>query len=837
MNKLQTIVAIFLRKNSHFLFLFVFTFYQAQDYPFVIDDNITATLDVQTNTTEEFRNALLGYNIFGFNSDLNKDFIRKFNPTTIRFPHGLFANWYDWREDKTRVFGDETFNYIHRDGAPKETTIGELFAIKFSDRNNIKVGIDGLEQLNKERNLAQGKKFDVIWTFNMSADAEAGADTSESPETVAHYQDLISRGFEVNDIEFGNENFYPGQRSSFTPNASDYIARAKSMYKDLKAINPNIQVSVPLLRRGSFVDPDWNSKLTEDISYFDAITVHTYIGADPDNSSNSDDAYSTALTARKSLESSTNNFALKNYHNHGGNSNPLQKPVWLTEWGVKSGGFNGASALGMADCYLFMSENQNVYHRANWFSVNGKANSFVTFDGNSVKYPLEKTAYGLTHEILKSVFENSTLLQSTMTTLNLVDDVKAVTARAVTKNGKTTVFVLNLTDKPVPFTLNMDGNLYADAFIHKAMQFNSVSHEPQIPIDQDPLSLIKNGTGAISLPPLSVNVIYLGSDDGSQNPKVELTSPLPFSTHLLGEVIPISANASDTNGTITKVQFKINNVLLNVADTTIPYLESFIPTEVGTYKVSALATDTDAKETEVYTLIYVTKQEPYSGTPIQIPGIVEAEDYDKGGQGIAYNDADTENRGGQYRTSEGVDIGAVDAGGFSVGYISANEWIEYTVNVQEAGNYNVNINYSSGRSGGGKFSLATNENSLFDNFSLTQTDGWGEYEIITKENVSLEKGIQTLRLTTNSGAYNVDNLEFVKNTLSLENTELKKLLIYPNPSKKGIFKINKPQDWEVYSVTGVKVLSGKKNSIDLSKFSKGMYILKTKTKIAKLIYQ
>jgi hypothetical protein len=293
----------------------------------------------------------------------------------------------------------------------------------------------------------KAQDYDVVWTLNMSAD---GPDFNNgSPETVAFYESLIERGFDVDIVEMGNECFYPSQRSSIIPNATEYIARAKSMYTALKAKDPNIQLSIPLLRRGSFVNPDWNADLTKDMDYFDAITVHTYIGSDPDDAANSDEAYSTALTARKSLESSTNDF-VRIYSG--------DKPIWLTEWGVKSGGPNAASVLGMADCYLFMAENQDIYHRANWFSVNGKLNSFLVWDGNNIKYPLQKTGYGSTHEILKAIFENSILLESIVTTTNLVPGVKAVNARAVTKDGTTTVFAINLSDKPAVFNLNIDGS-------------------------------------------------------------------------------------------------------------------------------------------------------------------------------------------------------------------------------------------------------------------------------------------------------------------------------------------------------------------------------------------
>src|SRR6185503_20349785 len=46
---------------------------------------------------------------------------------------------------------------------------------------------------------------------------------------------------------------------------------------------------------------------------------------------------------------------------------------------------------------------------------------------------------------------------------------------------------------------------------------------------------------------------------------------------------------------------------------------------------------------------------PFRGTPSAIPGIIQAEDFDLGGQGVAYNDTTATNDGTQYR-SEGPDI-------------------------------------------------------------------------------------------------------------------------------------------------------------------------------------
>ena len=65
-----------------------------------------------------------------------------------------------------------------------------------------------------------------------------------------------------------------------------------------------------------------------------------------------------------------------------------------------------------------------------------------------------------------------------------------------------------------------------------------------------------------------------------------------------------------------------------------------------------------------------------------MPGTVQAEDFDDGGQLVAYRDEEPENNGGEYRDT-GVDIqlsGDI-GGGFNVGWIRAGEWMNYTVNV------------------------------------------------------------------------------------------------------------------------------------------------------------
>lgn len=84
---------------------------KAQSYPFDLPDNMEATINLNTSSQESFNNLLLGTNIHHFKTDQEKDFVRKFSPITVRFPHGLWSNWYDWRRDVSRLFGEEEFEY------------------------------------------------------------------------------------------------------------------------------------------------------------------------------------------------------------------------------------------------------------------------------------------------------------------------------------------------------------------------------------------------------------------------------------------------------------------------------------------------------------------------------------------------------------------------------------------------------------------------------------------------------------------------------------------------------------------------------------------------------
>ncbi|TFH17354.1 MAG: carbohydrate-binding protein, partial [Lentisphaerales bacterium] len=81
----------------------------------------------------------------------------------------------------------------------------------------------------------------------------------------------------------------------------------------------------------------------------------------------------------------------------------------------------------------------------------------------------------------------------------------------------------------------------------------------------------------------------------------------------------------------------------------------------------------------------------YGGTAPALPGLVNVEKFDIGGSGISYSDTTGGNAGGAYRTSESVDIAAdgTASNGYVVGWTTAGEWMNYSVNIASAGTYTV----------------------------------------------------------------------------------------------------------------------------------------------------
>lgn len=155
----------------------------------------------------------------------------------------------------------------------------------------------------------------------------------------------------------------------------------------------------------------------------------------------------------------------------------------------------------------------------------------------------------------------------------------------------------------------------------------------------------------------------------------------------------------------------------------------------------------------------VKEQKPYQEA-INIPGLLEGEHYDLGGNGNAYKDSDDENEGdAKFRTDEGVDI--VKGGtGMAIGYTTSSEWLEYTINVEKTGTYDLTANASNG-GGEIKFDVYVDDAKVAS-FSGEKTNSWDTYTALTTTSKEIKEGKHILKVKFESNNNNLDYIKFAE---------------------------------------------------------------------------
>ncbi len=146
---------------------------------------------------------------------------------------------------------------------------------------------------------------------------------------------------------------------------------------------------------------------------------------------------------------------------------------------------------------------------------------------------------------------------------------------------------------------------------------------------------------------------------------------------------------------------------------------------------------------------------PYFGSPISLPGTVQAQDFDNGGEGVAYHDTSGGNTGGAYR-STGVDLEPSADGGNNIGWIDAGEWVNYSVNVGTSGSYTVQLRVAS-PSGGGSLRVGFNKSGVWTSVPVRATGSWQSYATLELP-VTLTAGQQLLTLLFETGGFNVSKV-------------------------------------------------------------------------------
>ncbi len=158
---------------------------------------------------------------------------------------------------------------------------------------------------------------------------------------------------------------------------------------------------------------------------------------------------------------------------------------------------------------------------------------------------------------------------------------------------------------------------------------------------------------------------------------------------------------------------------------------------------------------------------PYGGPAPEVPGTVQAANYDTGGQGVGYDVSSVNGTADSYR-SDGVDLettgdttGTTGAGaGYDLGWTGAGQWTRYTVNAAGGGTYKVSLRLASpsGVTDGLHLANLAGTN-LSGNINVPATGGWQDWTTVTAT-VTLPAGTQTLVLDQDNGGWNVHSLNF-----------------------------------------------------------------------------
>src|SRR6185503_16438260 len=87
------------------------------------------------------------------------------------------------------------------------------------------------------------------------------------------------------------------------------------------------------------------------------------------------------------------------------------------------------------------------------------------------------------------------------------------------------------------------------------------------------------------------------------------------------------------------------------------------------------------------------RSHPFRPTTVGLSAVFQAEDFDYGGERLAYHDRDPFNRGGAYRSDEAVDLTADPSSStaYLLGWTQAGEWLDYTADVAQTQTYTLSV--------------------------------------------------------------------------------------------------------------------------------------------------
>jgi hypothetical protein len=243
-------------------------------------------------------------------------------------------------------------------------------------------------------------------------------------------------------------------------------------------------------------------------------------------------------------------------------------------------------------------------------------------------------------------------------------------------------------------------------------------------------------------------------------PVADLIKPEPNTTVSQGDIVGIEASVSD-DGEVAEVQFVVDGAVIETVDQQ-PYTCMWTADTPRTASLRVIAVDDkglkDTSETIQITVLPETiDKRPFSSAPIALPGIIQAENFDHGGEGVSWHDNTHGNQYSAYRTDTDVDITQCGAG-YCVLADNSGEWVSYSVNIIRPEYYIVKV---AGIANDGNVGLALDGQVVLTGIEHDSVETGEEYKAYGSELIYFMKyGIHDLRVTVNKPGFILDYISF-----------------------------------------------------------------------------
>ncbi|MBQ0156290.1 MAG: endo-1,4-beta-xylanase [Bacteroidales bacterium] len=290
----------------------------------------------------------------------------------------------------------------------------------------------------------------------------------------------------------------------------------------------------------------------------------------------------------------------------------------------------------------------------------------------------------------------------------------------------------------------------------------------------------------------------------------------------LGQSVTITGEMKDAS----QITYSVNGNQIGTGSSV-----KFTPNEAGEYKIEVVATYSKGTAKSSVT-VKVIEVGPYGGKAAVIPGKIEAENYDNGFAGKAYNDLSEGNSCDDftnYYRSDDVDIKKI-SDGVALGHCQKGEWMNYTVDVAEDGDYDVVLRVGTGNSDGGKMTVTVGN--AVKEVEIEKTGDWGTFADVKVGTMKLYKGEQVLKLSIDKDWIDVDWISFQKDPTSVSDFANNNVIsVIPNPASSKIEILGAGNDVKVefVSLAGSVVKVSNEAEISLSDVANGIYMLRITT--------